>query len=153
MAVKKAEVRLASLYAVMERIRSAELRDSMIAVDGVACSAAVAKASREERISAGRTAMAAGSRADWEIAETTRGVVETQMIHLAKLRREREAALSVTAAEYRLSRLSKEQMDRVVEQRRLREATKDDKQSQAELDDRFASRRVWMNLKASERSE
>lgn len=153
MAAQKGVVRLASLYGMMERLRSVELRAAAGAVEDVACSAAIAADVREGQIMDARTAMATGSREEWQVAETTRGVVEARIERLEKLRAERAAAFEDAAHRHRISRVKMEQMDRVVDRSRAREAVQQGRRSQAESDDRFASRRAWMKVQQVESSE
>jgi hypothetical protein len=143
MAARKGVARLASLYGMMERMRSLELRVAAGAVDDVVCSAAIAATVRESQIAEARAAMASGRREDWQVAETTRGVIEARMVRLAALRAEREAALERAVAEHQVSRLNMEQMDRVVGRARAQMSAEEDRRVQAESDDRFASRRAW----------
>ena len=143
MAARKGVARLASLYGMTERVRSVELRVAAGAVEAVACSVAIAATVRERQITEARTAMANGRREEWQVAETTRGVVEAGIVRLAKLRVEREAVLEDAVQRHRISRLNMEQMDRVVDRARAQETLQESRRSQAESDDRFASRRAW----------
>ena len=143
MAARKGVARLASLYGMMERMRSLELRVAAGAVDDVVCLAAIAATVRESQIADARAAMASGRREDWQVAQTTRGVIEARMVRLAALRVEREDTLDRAVAEHRVSRLNMEQMDRVLERSRVQMSAEEDRRSQAESDDRFASRRAW----------
>lgn len=153
MAAQKGIVRLAAVYGMMERMRSAELRLAADAVEDVACSAAIAATVRASQITDARTAMASGRRDDWQVAETTRGVVEARIVRLAKVRAEREVALADSAQRHRMSRLNMEQMDRVVDRNRTQAGRREERRLQAESDDRFASRRAWMNTKQADDSE
>jgi hypothetical protein len=153
MAAKKGVARLASLYGMMEQMRSVELRTAASAVEDVVCSAAIAATVRESQITEARTAMATGHREDWQVAETARSVVEARIVRLATIRAERESAMEEAALRHRVSRLAMEQMDRVVDRARLQEAMQEGRRSQAESDDRFASRRAWMQRQQVVESE
>ncbi len=150
MAAQKGVARLASLYGMIERMRSVELRAAAGEVEDVACSAAIAATVRESQIADARAAIATGCREDWQVAETTRGVVEARIVRLATMRAEREAALAKAAQRHRMSRLTMEQMDSVVDRARMQEAIQEDRRSQAESDDRFASRRAWTRSRVAE---
>ena len=84
MAARKGVARLASLYGMMERMRSLELRVAAGAVDDVVCLAAIAATVRENQIADARAAMASGRREDWQVAQTTRGVIEARMVRIAE---------------------------------------------------------------------
>ena len=153
MATQKGVVRLASLYTMMERMRSVELRVAAGAVEDVAYSAAIAATARESQIADARAAMSTGRREEWQVAETTRAVVEARIVRLAKLQAEREIILADAALRHRMSRLNMEQMDRVVDRNRTQAGRREERRLQAESDDRFASRRAWMNTKQADDSE
>ena len=153
MATQKGVVRLASLYTMMERMRSVELRVAAGAMEDVAYSAAIAATARESQIADARAAMSTGRREEWQVAETTRAVVEARIVRLAKLQAEREIILADAALRHRMSRLNMEQMDRIVDRTRSQEGVLEDRRLQAESDDRFASRRAWMRTKLAADSE
>lgn len=153
MATQKGVVRLASLYTMMERMRSVELRVAAGAVEDVAYSAAIAATARESQIADARAAMSTGRREEWQVAETTRAVVEARIVRLAKLQAEREIILADAALRHRMSRLNMEQMDRIVDRTRSQEGVLEDRRLQAESDDRFASRLAWMKTKHADDSE
>jgi len=153
MAAQKSFARLATLYAMMERMRSVELRVAAGAVEDVVCSAAIAATVRENQIADGRVAMASGRRDEWQVAQTARAVVEARMVRLATLRAEREIALEKAVQMHRASRLKMEQMDRVVDRTRTHLSLEESRRSQAESDDRFASRRAWLQMQPVDDSE
>lgn len=141
-------MRLASLYATLERIRSAELRVAESEVDDAAFSAAIAGAASENQRDTSRQALASGEREEWQIAETARSAIEMRIVRLARLRIECEATRDAAVMRHRLSRLQVEQMDSVAERRQAREALEETRQQQAESDDRFAARRAWQSMKS-----
>jgi hypothetical protein len=147
MAARKGVARLASLYGMMERMRSVELRVAAVAVADVVCSAAVAATLRESQIADARAAMATGCREEWQVAETTRGVIETRMVRLAALRVECQDALDEAVAVHRVSRMNMEQMNRVLERSRAELMGDESRRAQAESDDRFAARLAWERSK------
>jgi hypothetical protein len=153
MAAQKSVARLALLYGMMERMRSVELRVAAGAVEDVACSAAIARKVRENQIAEGRAAMANGRREAWQVAETTRGVNEARIVRLAMLRAEREIILEQAVQVHRASRLNMEQMDRVVDRARTQAEMENGRRLQAESDDRFASRRAWLQTRQVDDSE
>ncbi len=143
MAARKGVARLAELYAMVEQMRSMELRAAANAVEDIACALAIAATVRGSQIADARAALAGGQREEWQVAETARGVVEAQIARLATLRVQREATLDEAVAAHRASRLEMQQMERIVERRRAVLLVEEDRRAQVESDDRFASRRAW----------
>ncbi len=139
--------RLARLYGMMERIRLAELRAAVNAVNEVAHASAVQAAVREREVVEGRAALAEGDRGGWMVAEKTREVAEARLERMALLRRARAAELEQAALVHRASRLKAEQMERVLERRRAAEAVEEGRREQAAADDRFASRLAWEGMR------
>ena len=152
MAAQKGIARLATLYGTIERMRSLELLVAAEAVDDVACSAAIAATVRRGQVADARAAMASGRREEWQVAETTRSVVEARIMRLNALRKERETTLAEASERHRISRMNMEQMDRAAERKRTLDAMQEDRSSQAESDDRFASRRAWMCMRTVDES-
>lgn len=153
MAARKGIDRLASLYGMMEQIRSVELRAATIAVEDAACSTTIALTLRESQIASAREAMATGRREEWQISETARVAVEARIDQLAKTRTDRENARAEAHQIHRQSRLDMEQMERVVAQARVQVAIEVTRRTQAESDDRFASRRAWSRTRRIMNSE
>lgn len=148
MAVKSSAVRLATLYATIERMRSVELRMAESAVDEALCAAAIAAAVRESQQGNLRDALASGLREEWRIAETAGAANDIRIARLAALRATQETARDEAVMRHRLSRVELEQMDSVVERRRKGETTQQARKEQASSDDRFASRRAWERMKS-----
>ena len=149
MAAQKSVARLATLYGMIERMRSVELSIAAGAVQDAACAAAIASTTRAGHIDNGRSAMATGQREEWQVAETSRGVVETRIVRLATVRKECEGTLLDAEVRHHASRMDMERMHRVVEVARTRAAMREDRRAQSESDDRFASRRAWMQARQS----
>jgi len=140
--------RLATLYGMVEQMRSLELRVAAGAVDDVVCASAIEALVHRGQVDGGRAAMAAGDREEWSVAETTREVVEARIERLAKLRVVREVKLDEARDAHKTSRLKVEQMERVVERARAEAALVEDRKTQAVADDRFAARGAWTRAKA-----
>ena len=143
MARRKGLTRLASLYGMVEQMRSLELRVAASAVDDVVLVASIEAAIRQSKIFGARAALAAGDREEWQMAETTREGVEARIERLANLRVERETRREEAALAHSTSRVEMEQLDRVVEQQRDRLALEEARRAQAESDDRYAARLAW----------
>ena len=148
MAAKSSAMRLATLYATVERIRSVELRMAESEVDDAVCAAAIADAVRESQQRSMRDALASGRRDEWRIAQTANAANETQIARLAVLRVKQEALRDEAVVRHRASRLQVEQMDSLVVRSRERESREETLQAQAESDDRFASQRAWDRMKS-----
>lgn len=146
MPVKRGLERVASLYAIMERMRSIEVQAAHGAVKDVLCSSAIAAAIRASQIEDGRDALATGRRDAWQVAETTCGVIDRRMERLQQVRTEREAALAEASTIHRASRLEMEQMERMVEKIRAQALVNRSRRAQGDADDRFASRSAWLEM-------
>ena len=144
MQAQKGLVRIASLYAMLERMRSVEVLIANGAVEDVLCAEAIAATIRENQIADGRDALARECREDWQVAETTLRVIDLRIDRLQQVRAEREADLAEAARALRASRLEMEQMERIVEKTRLQARLEESRRTQATADDRFASRSIWM---------
>jgi len=147
MAAHKGLARLASLYAMMERVRSVAVQVASSAVDDAMCAEAIAATIRKSQIADGRDALATGCREAWQVAETTRGVMDRRIEGLQQLRAAREADLAEASRAHRASRLEMEQMERVVEKARAQAGIEEGRRMQSAADDRFASRTIWMETR------
>ena len=78
--------RLAGLYAMVEQLRSLELRVAVGVVDEIACAQSMQAAVHQSEVSGSRAALASGDRASWQVAETARRAIEMRMNRLNKLR-------------------------------------------------------------------
>ena len=153
MAVQRGLGRLATLYAMMERMRSMEVQVALGAVEDVMCSAAIAATIRAGQIEDARDALATGRREAWQVAETTRGVLDRRIDRLQTERAECEAALAEASRVHRASRLDMEQMQRMVDRTRTQTMLEESRRVQGESDDRFASRSAWMEVQRVQESE
>jgi len=135
--------RLASLYGMMEQVRSLERRVAANSVDEAACAGVIQTAIRDSHATGGREALAAGNPELWSIAAKSREMAEDRIVRLAKVRMEREVALQQAVHVHRESRLKMEQMERLLERARVATATEDGRREQAVADDRFSSRLAW----------
>ena len=153
MAAQKGLARLASLYAMIERMRSADVQMANGAVEAVVCAEAIAATIRDSQVADGRAALATGCREAWQVAETTLGVTDRRIERLQQVRAEREADLAEAARAHRVSRLEMEQMERIVEKARLQERMEESRRIQSTSDDRFASRSIWMETQRVQDAE
>ena len=153
MAVQRGLERLALLYAMMERMRSIEVQAANTAVEDVVCSTAIAATIREGQIADGRDALSTGRRDAWQVAETTRGVMDRRIDGLQQVRAEREAVLGDASRAHRQSRLEMEQMERMVEKTRAQLVACESRRAQGDSDDRFASRLAWLETQRAQDSE
>lgn len=146
MAAQRGLERLASLYTMMDRMRSLEVQLANDAVEDALCSSAIATTIRESQIEDGRDALATGRPEAWRVAETTRGLMDRRIELLRKVRTECEAVLAEASRVHRASRLQMEQMKCLVEKTRTLTLLHESRRAQSAADDRFASRSAWMKL-------
>ena len=135
--------RIAVLYSTLERIRCAELRAAAGAVEEIVHAAAAEQAARQVQTEAARRALADGDRLAWLLAESGREFAD---IHFERLEaiKIRRTALRVEASDAHLeSQVKLEQVKRVAERMRARQAVLEDRQAQAAADDRHLARRIW----------
>ena len=135
--------RLGQVYAMVERMRSADRRVAAAELDDAVYAAAIAVALHEAQRSEGRTALGEGDRAAWTIAETARQMMEMRIVRLGSVREELETALAAAAEVHRESRFRLEQMDRLVERAVALRGVDEGRREQAAADDRFGSRLAW----------
>lgn len=153
MALHRGLERIASLYRMMERIHAIEVQNANGAVEDLLCAVAIATTMRASQIEDARDALATGWREGWQVAETTRGVIDRRMDQLHQIRAEREAELAEASRVHNESRLEMEQMERVVEKTRALAAVVESRRVQADSDDRFASRSAWLWMQRLQDSE
>lgn len=141
---RKRVERLGALYRRMEQMREMDLHRAASAVGASVLRQQEERAEDHAEASLGRTALAAGDRQEWMLAEAGRELIGLRMLRhrevQLRLEHEREVATEV----YARSRLQRDQMERLASgQRRTAEAI-EDRRNQAASDDRFLSRRAWL---------
>lgn len=146
MSSKRTE-RLIKIYAVAERMRSAERRLAAIALEEV-------ETRQEQRRVEALGAAAALRSADptaWMVVEATREYAVREMRRLGPVREMRMQDLARAEAEQTASRLQLEQMRAVREGARTVEKRAEERQVQGASDDRFAAQTRRQVVEASSR--
>ena len=145
--------RIAALYEVMERMHSVELQRARIAVreakQAIETQQMIVHAAGFD----GREALARGDRMGWALAETRQVVAEWKGERLEEIRVRREELSEVARERYVTSRLKNEQMNCVVEGFVARVEREEGRRFQATTDDRFLSRKLWMETREEARSK
>lgn len=136
--------RLGVLYRRMEQMRELEVHRAASAVTDIVMLQNEERAGDRAEARTGRAALALGDTHEWMLAEAGRELISLRMLrHRAvqiRVEQEHEAATD----SYCESRMQREQMERVATgQRRLLE-TIEGRRTQAASDDRFLSRRAWL---------
>jgi len=145
--------RLATLYGVVERMDSVELQRRAAAVLEAEQAIDVQRAVVRSAGFDGRGALAAGDRMGWSFAERQRQIAGWKRERLERIRVEREELSDAAREQYAASRLRSEQMKGVVDRVEARVAMEDGRRAQAAADDRFLSRRSWVDARDEARAE
>ena len=135
--------RIAALYAIVERVRSAEWQLACAGVREVEQLAAMHFDEGRTAEARGRAQLAAGDRAEWLLAEVSREFAQMRLHQLAEPRAAREVLREEAAEAHRESRLRKEQIDQVVSSATKHASAHEARVNQNVADDRYASRRDW----------
>lgn len=144
---------MAALYEVVERMHSVELQ---LATSVVREAEQAIEKQRTIGFAAGfdgREALVMGDRMGWSFAETQREIAAWKRERLEPIRTEREELSMVARERYATSRVKSEQMNRVVEGVAARVEIKEGRRVQAASDDRFLSRKLWMETREETRQE
>ena len=145
--------RIGVLYGVVERMHSVELQRATSAVRETelaikAQRTVVGAAGRD-----GRKALAMEDRIGWSVAERQREIAEWNGVRLGEIRLKREELSRVAREQYATSRLKSEQMTQVVDGVSARVEMEAGRRAQSLTDDRFLSRKIWMQSQDKARQE
>lgn len=143
--------RIATLYGVMEEMRRSELEGTVAAVREAEEAIAVQRSAVLSARLDGREALAAGDRLGWMAADKRREVAGRRSLGLEEVRVKRETASEVARQQYLASRIESEQMKRVRDSVARTVEIYESRRMQAIVDDRFLSRRLWMDAQADSR--
>ena len=145
--------RIASLYAAVEEMHSAELKRMTAAVretqQAIGAVQEVAQAARAD----GRTALLEGDRPCWMMSETHQETAAWRRRGLERIRVEREKLNDAALEQYVASRLKREQIKRVFEDIAARMEIEEGRRIQAASDDRFLARRRWTDAREKRRDD
>jgi hypothetical protein len=143
--------RIASLYSVIEGMRRSELEVAVAAVREAEEAIAVQRSTVLSARLEGREALAAGDRLGWMAADKRREVAGRKSLGLEEVRVKRETASAVARQMYLASRIESEQMKSVREALARTVEIDESRRMQAIVDDRFLSRRLWMDAQTDKR--
>jgi hypothetical protein len=101
----------------------------------------------------GRAALTLGDRMEWSLAEVRWELARWRCDGLERIRAQREALRAAAQEQYVASRVKSEQMRHVVDGVETRVAIEEDRRSQAAADDRYLSRRLWVEARHAFRDD
>jgi hypothetical protein len=144
---------MAALYGVVEQMHSVELQRATSVVreaeQAIEAQRTIVRAAGFE----GREALVTGDRLGWSFAETQQEIAVWKGERLEEIRVNREELSGVARERYAESRLKSEQMNCVVEGIAARMEMEEGRRFQATTDDRFLSRKLWMETREEARLE
>jgi hypothetical protein len=144
---------MAALYEVIERMDSAELQRTMSSVreaeQAIETQRTIVRTTGFDR----REALVIGDRVGWAFADRQQEVAAWTAGRLEEIRVKREERSGVARKRYAASRLRSEQINRVVEGVAARVEMEEGRRFQAMADDRFLSRKLWMETREETRQE
>ena len=139
--------RLATLYASVEEMHSAELKRMTAALretqQAIGVEQEIARSARVD----GREALLAGDQAYWVMSETQQETAAWRRQRLERIRLEREELNDTAREQYVASRLKREQIKRVFDDIAARMEIEEGRRMQAASDDRFLARRRWTDAR------
>jgi hypothetical protein len=138
---------MAALYGVVERMHSVEMQRATSVVreaeQAIEMQRTIGRAAEFD----GREALVLGDRMGWSSADTQQEVAAWREERLEKIRVKRAELSAVARERYVASRLKSEQMNCVVEGIAERVEMEEGRRVQATADDRFLSRKLWMETR------
>jgi hypothetical protein len=140
--------RLAGLYSKVEHIRSLQLRAATSDVAEVVQAQQNLRDGERRQALEGRSALARGDRAGWSASAVQAQFATQREELLDTMLNTRETAREQAAKAHRTSYQRKEQIDGLVESAIAAAAVIADRREQAGSDDRFLSRRAWLQARA-----
>jgi hypothetical protein len=138
--------RIASVYKLVEQIRSLELKMAADRALEVERAERMAADSLELQESFARTGLIIGDREQWAAGEVMRSASAARLQSLREVRRQREGVRIAAETAYRLSRVESSQVETAAARSAAVEELDRARRAQQAADDRFLSRREWMRL-------
>jgi hypothetical protein len=136
--------RLQALYGVLTDMHGMALEQAAAGVREAEGGIEAQRAMARQSSAVSLAALAAGNKTGWMIYEKQRVFTERAAMELLALRAEREHAFAAAAEVYRENRLQLEQMRSVLREIQTRREREQARREQRESDDRFLSRRRWL---------
>jgi hypothetical protein len=138
--------RIAALYGVAERMHSVELQRAASAVRETELAIEAQRTVVRTAAFDGREALVMEDRIGWSFAEMQREIAKWKGERLEEIRLKREGLSRVARERHTTSRLKSEQMTQVVDGVTERVEMEAGRRAQSLTDDRFLSRKIWMQL-------
>ena len=145
--------RIAALYAVVERMHSAELERAMSMVREAEQAIETQRTILHAAGFDGREALVRGDRMGWSLAEKQQVVAARKRERLEEIRVKRQELNEVARERYAASRRKSEQMNCVVEGVVARVEMEEGRRVQVMTDDRFLSRKLWIKTREDAQQE
>lgn len=145
----KALRRLARLYDMVERTHAVTLQRCATEVREAERAIELQRAAVRSAAFEGRAALVLDDRVGWSLAKVQRELARWRSEGLEHIRAQCEVARVSAQEHYVASRIKSEQMRCVVNDVEERAAIDGGRRSQAESDDRYLSRRSWVEARAS----
>ena len=139
--------RVAKLFAMVEDLNAMQVKAAAAAVFEVERAAEELAAARMRGAAEGRAGLARGSRVEALSSDQSASKDVARAELLGRLEAERRSTLTTLVEIHRVSRIEARQVEGLIERLEINEATQRDRQTQAESDDRYLSRRAWMRSK------
>ena len=136
--------RVAGVYALVERMRSAELMAASAAL--MEAQVALEQEAGAARLVDGsaRQALEGGDGVGWSLSRAEQAAAAVRAEGLKSIENQRAGLQMEAAQAHGESRVALEQVDRAIERRREIEAVDQNRRTQAMADDRYLSRRAWL---------
>jgi hypothetical protein len=145
--------RITALHEVVERMHSIELQIAANVVREAEQAIEMQRAIGSNAEFDGRKALAMSDRAGWSFAEVEREIAAWKRERLEPIRMKREELNRAAHERYSVSRVKNEQMNRVMEGVAARAEIEEERRMQAATDDRFLSRKLWLERQIVDRTE
>jgi hypothetical protein len=136
--------RILSVYRLLEQLRTMEVREARSAHEDVQRAEKIAESERYRCEVSGRTALLSGDGEGRAIAAIAESQIASCLVQLGDAASALAAIVATTAAAHRESHLDVQRLEQVVTAGDDATRAKEDRQAQADADDRYGSRLVWV---------
>jgi hypothetical protein len=139
--------RLATLYGLVQDAKLAEMRCAVVLLAEVEEAIATQESMLWMANAFGRDALEQGDRFGWRQAGTNATLAVWNSEQLEVIREERDAVSETAKQQYRASRVQARQISKLLENETRQAELIEGRQTQAFADDRFLSRRRWVEMR------
>ncbi|MCU1324009.1 MAG: hypothetical protein JWM43_3658 [Acidobacteriaceae bacterium] len=143
--------RIAELYSVVEEVRGVAVQRATSALAATESVLADLRTARLGAHAEGRRSLAEGDRLERMIAEGRSRIIVREQESMEGQRIVQKRLLDGALEVYRISRIEKDQMAKLLENSQRQEEVLETRRTQAIADDRFLSRRAWKHGSAHAR--